>query len=156
MIKLLILSLLLAGCSIEDHYTKNKADKAFDSMCERQTLYICGDDVKINHYNTSGVKALYNFEYLADGKDIYTYIYSDDEGIYRGDCEDYVITFIEDNIVGGYIDNAKWVIGEFEGRTHAWAIVDDNLYDTAFITGIPSEIAYSKFNYKRIGTVYEW
>jgi len=52
---------------------------------------------------TSNMFGVGYYEYKEDIKDVYTYMTPDSDGIMRGDCEDFVITFIEKMVNAGFI-----------------------------------------------------
>ncbi len=176
-----LMGLLLAtnGCSVidalEERATKNKSERAFDSMCNRYDLAICGDDVPVIEYSYADIDDVimysYNkfysdseYVYKYDSGEKYDYMFVDENNEMHGDCEDWVITFIEDCIRNGLFKRGEveWVFGELGGNGHAWAIVtkdgEQYLFDNGFKTGIELATAYGsdQLDYEEMFVVYQY
>mgnify|MGYP000085247316 CR=1 FL=1 len=163
--------LFISGCGTEDN-----AHNRFDSMCDRQDLYICGDDVEIQSYSNGDIQDLViytkdklnyqEYKYVLDSKlygvdDYYAYMTYDD-GMLYGDCEDYSITFAEDNIVNGNIDKGELSImfGKNNGIYHSWVIIEKDgkqyLFDTNFRYGKMLGYVYDNYDYSYMFTLYKY
>ncbi len=153
---LLILSILiLNGCSTEEQATKSNAKSEFQSMCDRYELAICGDDVEVLTYDSStSYGYLWEFEYVSDKTDSYDYLTEP----YRGDCEDFAITFLENSIRKGAVEDgtAELILGKVDGKYHTWLIIGDELFDTQYRIGIEVDIAYANNEYKRLSSLYRY
>lgn len=172
---LLIVLLFLTGCSFEEEATKNQAYSQFSSLCNRQDLTICKNgsavqeevgsifDLKVYTYNRFNTES---YRYKTDKEnygvaDLYVYM-SNTREISYGDCEDYAITFVEDNINNGNIGKgeASIIFGETEEGYHVWVSVikeeERYLFDTYFIFGILQEEAYNAKEYRSMFTLYTY
>jgi len=163
-ILIICLIMVLSGCQT----SKDVSGDALAEMCNQYELAICGDLQGDTYVDTSMEDiVLYtrnNFSYnqyiytsdIQDGKDYYDYMY---DTPMRGDCEDYVITLMENLILLGMIGNgqAKWVFGKVGDINHAWLLVkkgdDEFLFDTYNRYGINVN---GVSNYSYIFTVYEF
>ena len=175
------LAIGLTGCSvvddIQDYYTEEKAEDAFKELCSREELVICGNEVFISpdsnatipdiientlEFFNEGVTYLYEDDNVQYGRDYYAYMYFRDNGIRYGDCEDFTITFLEDNIRNGNIQKgeAEWVIGEYGGETHAWSVITKDeevyLFDNIFPQGILISKAYTDEPYEEMAVIYRY
>ena len=177
--------LLFNGCSVTDiiedvdeHYTKEKASKAYGDFCSREALAICNDSVLVEDdtlatmddiivytydFMRRGVNYTYIYDSLQFGSDeYYFYMTPRDDGIMYGDCEDWTITFIENNIRNGNIQKgeARWVLGFQEETIHAWTIITKNgveyLFDNRIPHGMLKADAYTRNSYKEIKTIYSY
>jgi len=156
---LLIMLLFLNGCSLDEYFTKKKARGEFNSMCHRYELIICEDDVNQLPYDEGNYYAyLFNFKYKKDNSDSYDYLTPDDEGITRGDCEDFAITFLENSIRNGSVKKgtAELILGKLNGVYHTWLIIDGELFDTQYLVGIEIDIAYMDNKYERLSSLYRY
>lgn len=144
----------LNGCSTN----KSISEDAFKVMCSEYELAIC-DDFEGDDYHERSIediqayaKYLFQFKYVYtsdpdDGKDHYDYM---DDYPMKGDCEDLVITFLENLVVHGMVNDTEWVFGTVNGITHAWLLItvneDTYLFDTynRYGVNILSTTGYAK------------
>ena len=168
--KKLLLSLtlifILNGCALETFIEKQVAKHELKDLCDNSSnLAICWER-KIPDYNGAqfdDLSALNNstiFEYEADGiLEDYDYLTGP---IHKGDCDDWVVTFIEDNLRAGNLqrNSVEWIFGEYKNEGHSWVLVTINnetyLFDNMKTRGIEFTIAYSKLNYKEKFIVYKY
>lgn len=160
---LILLALLFSGCSLSD---KDFSERNFNKMCSKYELVICGD-LESDIYTTTSMNDIQNYLsanfhegtdyiYKADDGESYDYMY---DYPMRGDCEDLVITILEDLAMLGMIDKgeARWVFGERE-VFHAWLLITKNdktfLFDTAYTKGI--DLSLVENYYIEMFTVYEY
>ena len=177
-ILLMALSLFVSGCDTSDTLSANTAEKQFQSMCDRSELYICGDSVDVKIYNNSSVYDLieyannnlnsyYDYRYTTDMQeysvdDYYTYMNPKSDWVKYGDCEDYAITFIEDNIINGNIDygDAEMMFGRTQYGYHMWAIINKDgesyVFDTYNPNGSLKSKAYVDKKYKEVKVIYSF
>lgn len=160
----ILLTLTLSGCQLEDYFTKKQAKEEFKSLCDRYTLAMCSELV-IPEYNNADmyeVRAVsydIHFEYESDNGDKYDYLES---APHRGDCEDWTITFIENNLRLGNFKKGqvKWVFGTQDGSYHAWTLVifedEEYLFDNGYQRGTNKEKAYEERNYKSMFTLFSY
>jgi len=135
MVKYLILTaLLLVGCGSEQT-VQQTSTKAFNDMCQREELFICGDDIPKDDYNGANIYDLMLYSY--DEMDQYTYVSEDvnsydymQPGIRGGDCDDFAITFMEDNIINGNLKAAQLVVGWYINGWHMWVQVGNVIFDS--------------------------
>lgn len=158
------LALTLNGCDIETFFKKIHVKEEFKSLCNRYELAICGEK-KIPEYNNADIYEVeavsYDiiFEYVREKDDKYDYMES---APHRGDCEDWTITFIENNLRLGNFDRGevKWISGKLNGNGHAWTLVTKNgktiLFDNGYTYGIPKDVAYNERGYNQMITVYSY
>jgi len=134
--------------------------------------YPSDNDEYISQYQLEDVFAIFSytldtfnatvFKYRSDKDDRYEYMLPNSQGLKKGDCEDYVITFIENCIEKGLIQRGevKWVFGRADGVLHSWAIVTKNnkdfVFDTYYPFGISKELAYSNASYEKIFILYSY
>jgi len=152
----LLISLLLNGCSIVNYFEKQHALKEFNKMCDINTLYIC-NDIKIEyaknniHYDLKQFSLDNTYIYVPDKKDKYTYMQGNP---LQGDCEDWSVTFIENNFRNGYLqqDTVELIFGKHKGNAHIWTLITiDNviwLFDNNKPHSILMELAYNKQGYR--------
>lgn len=143
-----IIMLLLVGCSTNKSVSKN----TFKVMCTNDELAICGDKQGLPYMDTS-IEEIQRYAYTlfkdnyiykhdpsSDGIDYYNYMY---DSPMEGDCDDVVVTLLEDLIILGMVDKgeAKWVFGIYKNSVnHAWLEITKNgityIFDTDHLTGI--------------------
>lgn len=170
----LFMILLLNGCTviekIEESLSDNNAESEWSSMCHRYDLFVCGDDIQTRYKATVGIEEviLFNygiFEYKKDNSDEYDYLTADSNSMMYGDCEDFAITFMENNIVEGNLreGEGRIVFGRLKnGDYHMWAIVTKNgteyIFDTNGHYGDLLQDAYSNevFGYRELATLYNF
>ena len=152
------------GCTIVDYFEEKYSEKEFKSLCNRYELAIC-NEVTIPNYNNADeyeIKAVvYDspFEYKKDDGEQYDYLSGD---ILKGDCEDWTITFIENNLRLGNFKRGQveWIYGELNGIGHAWTIVqineEDILFDNGYTFGVKLDKAYGELGYKEKHIIYNY
>ena len=136
------IALLINGCKEKQCYSV--IEDEVDKMCSNYDLYICGDIDKPQYSYTSfediqEYVAGINYTYVSDPcPESYDYMLGDYK---RGDCEDYVITLMEDLFMLGYINNGIWYYGQYKDIYHAWLVVKidgiDYIFDTYCRLGRP-------------------
>ena len=171
---LLLISLLfLQGCGVEDYFDGTDSVSKFNDMCSRSALYICDYNVTKVDTKNVGIEAIYDYidNYLLyddtfvptlDNGDKFNYLIPGEDGVRRGDCEDFAITILEDNIVNGNIakGEAKLVKGYLNGSGHVWLelIKEGTVYifDTNNYLGNTKEDAFFASQYRHIRTLYSY
>lgn len=156
--------LVFTGCGTD----KTVAEDAFNTMCKHDELAICGDKQGLPYEYTTieeiqeYAEVLFDNNYVYkydpdDGKDHYNYMYGSPM---QGDCEDVVITLLEDLIMLGMINKgeAKWIFGTFVSKDgHAWLEITKNgetyVFDQGYKTGISKSRAG---NHKEEFVVYNY
>ena len=146
--------------------SKQISSGAFDEMCVNYELHICGD-LKPPPYQEPNIQDIISY---AEGLFTDNYIYQKDsetesydymsDSPMRGDCDDLVITLLEDLISIGYVDNgqAKWVFGVINGERHAWLLITKEEETYIFDTYNPFGNKYTNVsnNYKEEFLVYRY
>jgi predicted transglutaminase-like cysteine proteinase len=101
------------------------------------------------------------YVYKSDFADSYNYMYPDANGIKYGDCEDYVISFIEDNLQNQNINPTvivMWKYRKVNGDYHAWVEIKGELntyiFDTYYLYSYPKNKAYIEKNYEELKEIY--
>ncbi len=148
-----MLLLNLVACGVTEKIDKDAREDELAKMCSYETMIICGDDLPID--GNGSIIFLTSFIGTPDIKD--SYIFMRDP--MRGDCEDFVITFIELNIRGGYLKpgEVRWVSGTLNGENHAWAIIKNKyIFDSYHEQGELLEVAYSHYQYISRFTIYSY
>ena len=142
-------ALLMNGCKEEQCYSV--IEDEVDKLCSKYDLYICGDIDKppysvttyeeIREYLSSN-----NYRYVSDTcPESYEYMAGD---VKRGDCEDYVITVMEDLLMLGYISNARWMYGKYDEHIyHAWLLVNIGSVTYVFDSYYPLGRPYVEIKY---------
>ena len=133
---LLLAVLFLVGCGEQEREAtiEENSFSGFYTLCTNEELYICGDDVPIDDYNGAGLYDLIlysidnmnTFEYTPDNFNEFIYM---NENPKKGDCEDWALTFIEDNIRNGNLLSAKLIVGKLGEDYHAWVKVGNVVFD---------------------------
>jgi hypothetical protein len=146
---IIFLSILAAfsfsGCSvekIEEELSNYDAKMKWDTMCNEYKLYICGDDIPLEQKQNPTIEDVIsyewgNFEYKKDDKNHYDYLGRDPNKLMEGDCEDFAITFTEDNLREGNIKphEIKIEFGKMGDEDyHVWVIVTKNETEYIFDT----------------------
>ena len=153
------IALLINGCKEKQCYSV--IEDEVDKMCSSYDLFICGDIDKPQYsythfYDIREYVESIKYQYVSDPcPESYDYMLGDYK---RGDCEDYVITLMEDLFMLGMIDNAKWYYGTYDGDIyHAWLIVNIDGIDYIFDSYYPKGLLYSsvKHKYNEIKIVME-
>jgi hypothetical protein len=177
--------------NIDEKASKNIAKKEFINLCNREDLLICGSSAKtINLGEYFDIKYEYSeyidqndlrpifsiFSYVLENlvgeyyqykedtqkNESYNYMFPDENGQRHGDCEDFVITLLEDNIENGNIQKgeAKWIFGKVNGDYHSWAIIKKNnkefIFDTYYRIGEKLNVAYNENNYKQLLVLFSY
>lgn len=141
-----ISSIFLLGCSPVDS-NKTVSSNAFDELCSKYELHICSD-FEPPAYQAPTIEDIKSFSIdLFSGNYIYTkdtelesYDYMSGNPL-KGDCDDVVITLLEDLIEAGYVDNgqSKWMFGTVNGETHSWLLLTIDsmtyIFDTYHLFG---------------------
>ena len=153
------LTFITNGCDIRDLYYSNISEEV-DKMCDKYELHICGELEKPEYTPTRYLSirnyiAGMDYHYKYDDGDSYDYMLGD----YKyGDCEDYTITLMEDMLMLGMIDNAKWMYGQYGDTYHAWLLTTiegtEYIIDTYYRLGVPYEDVRHRYNELR--TVMEF
>lgn len=139
--------LMLTGCT-----DKQVSKDAFRVMCANDELAICGDKQGLPYTYTPIEEIqeyaevlfddnyVYKYDPSSNGIDYYNYMYGSPM---EGDCEDVVITLLEDLIMLGMVDKgeAKWIAGTYNNSSkHAWLEITKDgvtyLFDTSHLAGI--------------------
>ena len=134
-----------SGCSvenIEEEFNNYNAKKEWNTMCNKYQLYICGDDIPLGHKENPTIEDVIsynwgNFVYKKDDKNNYDYLGRDPNKLMEGDCEDFAITFTENNLREGNIEphEIKIEFGKMgDGDYHVWVIVTKNETEYIFDT----------------------
>lgn len=161
---LLVSMFMLSGCSLEQWLEKEHAEKEFKSMCNRYDLAICGDIdiVETDQTNSDGIySVIHEMQYRYKKDDGDTFDYLEDKPA-LGDCEDYVITLIENNLRECNLkkNSTRWVFGTVDGTKHSWALIeidgDTYLFDSSYIGGIKKEYAYNFHVFDEWFTIYSY
>ncbi len=150
---LFIVLINLVACGVVESIDKDTREDRFKSMCNYETMIICGDDIPVDGNGT--MMLLDSFIGTPDIQDEYKFM----RVPMKGDCEDFVITFIELNIRSGYLQpgDARWVSGTLNGANHAWAIIKNKyIFDTFHEEGELLEIAFKNFQYESRFTIYKY
>ena len=157
----------VVGCSVQKEYTQASAQSDMESLCNRYELAMCGD-IEIPEYTGAVLEEIievsesYAFVYKADEENRFDYLEGD---IREGDCEDFAITFIEENLrIGNFKKGSvRMVVGKegSERLLHMWAEITlgDVVFvvDTIYSKGIEAEDAYSgPFKYKKLYDVWRY
>lgn len=135
-------------------------------MCSDYDLYICGDFKPPTYVNAT----MDDIQEYSEGLFLGKYVYKKDtveEGYdymsgspLQGDCDDVVITLLEDLISVGYVDNgqAVWTFGVIDGERHAWLLItkeeETYVFDTYHLYGAPYDDV--KHMYKEEFVVYRY
>lgn len=145
----------------------NSASK-WNAMCSNQELLVCGDNLPISNsaYEIERPSGWWRIE--DDPDDIYKYSELQEDNTRHGDCEDFVITLIEDNLRSGVLQagdgDAEIILGKApNGTGHAWAIIKKEneygeivefFYDIGYKTGIEYEKLKKQYNFEAEVTLY--
>ena len=122
----LLVTFIMSGCKLNDLYYSVVSEEV-DKMCDTYSLYICHDKeapeyTYTTYFEARSYAAGLDYKYTSDNGDSYDYMLGD---LKLGDCEDYVITLMEDFFMLGYIDNAIWMYGQDKNNVyHAWLLID--------------------------------
>ena len=173
---LLVLILFIVGCDqideIKENASTSKSYKGLKKLCKNDPkLVVCTSNIKRDYLGSSIDDIFYYMkDESKDGFGIYRpkddinnefFYMKRDENQYRyGDCEDYAISFIEDLVNKGLIENnsIQWMFGTVNGDYHAWIILSKNgkkyIFDTfKYHYGEELSIAYSEDKYLEIETM---
>jgi len=136
---------LFSGCSvenIEEDLSGYDAKAEWNIMCNKYELYICGDNIPLDDKENPTIEDIIsykwgNFVYKKDDKNDYDYLGRDPDKLMEGDCEDFAITFTENNLREGNIKphEIKIEFGKMDdGGYHVWVIVTKNETEYIFDT----------------------
>jgi len=171
---------MLSGCGIQDikeHFYTESAKTELSKLCNREgdsKLVVCNNfeapdperDLTIDEFREIASSYLdsAHYEYKSDGegKDKYSYMRPDADGIMRGDCEDFVVMIIQRMVMDGSIKkgSVKWIYGKANGDFHAWTIIviegKEYIFDTVSWFGRPLQEAYEEYDYQEIESLFSY
>jgi len=162
MFKLLLIPLLLifTACSIE-----TLPERSFNTLCAQDSKLVICNEREVPEYTYTSMTLisiqsnLTPFIYTKDKGETYSYMTGE---TYHGDCEDWVITFIENNLREGYLpkNSTQWMIGYKNKIGHAWALITLNnitiLFDTFNPYGVEVTYAYQNLGYAEVFAIYKY
>lgn len=167
------LVLNINGCSVDEiteDFSDINAEKEWMVMCNQYTLFVCGDNVSLKDKPAVDIEEVISYDYginvyKEDDTDHYDYLGSGVNTVLEGDCEDFAITFVENNLREGNIKpgEVKILFGRLKsGSYHVWAVVkkngEEHIFDTNGYYGEPLEEAYAnmELEYRELKILYRY
>ena len=170
-------SISIIGCSpindIEEKAESLDSKNKLKEFCKRESgLVVCNENKKTLEYKYLNLNEILEisiedwnnetYEYQKEDIDNYKFMKPEADGLMRGDCEDFVITYIQYGVMNGLFKKGslKWFFGKANGDYHSWIIVKiegiEYIFDTVSWYGKEIKAGYQENNYEELGVVFSY